>query len=384
MRYHTIISFILSVVIYMTSCSTEKNIAWKERNIEFLAAETSFPDTTYLKNMKMVQLENKGSQSIINNITKIIEIDNQLYIFDRTLNQITVFDKAGRFIRTINHMGHGKGEYIHLIDVTYDKKGGELLCLADPNSIIHYTADGTYTGTDRLHGFYTDISCDDSYIYLYHSTYADAKTPEYTLSCKSKKDGKITELLPFTEEHAPFCRQGSKLFSNGKDVTFVRKFDRNIYHVSNANIDSCFSINMKEFAFPANKPDKKYDCVELYDLCKKNKLIYMMTNVVEGERAFMFSSNLYGIYVAHPVNGQCRNYSYMNVTKYNLPLSLFTPVEGVGNKCCFILQASTVKNFKQMYETDPRVRKSINAQFIEDFKDISEESNPILFIYNVK
>ena len=114
-------------------------------------------------------------------ITKIIEIDNQLYIFDRTLNQITVFDKAGRFIRTINHMGHGKGEYIHLMDVTYDKKGGELLCLADPSSIIHYTADGTYTGTDRLHGFYTDISCDDSFIYLYHSTYADAKTPEYRL-----------------------------------------------------------------------------------------------------------------------------------------------------------------------------------------------------------
>lgn len=384
MRYHKIISFILSVVTYMSSCSTEKNLVWKERDIEFLDAETSFHDTTYLKNMKMVRLENKGSQSIINNITKIIEIDNKLYIFDRTLNQITVFDNTGRFIRTINHMGHGKGEYIHLLDVTYDKSNKELLCLVDPSSIIHYTIDGTYIGTDRLNGFYTDISCDDSYIYLYHSTYADAKTPEYTLSCKSKKNGKITELLPFTEEHAPFCRLGSKLFSNGKDVTFVRKFDSNIYHVSNASIDSCFSIKMKDFAFPANKPDKKYDCGELYDLCKKNKLIYMMTNIVEGKRFFMFSSNLYGIYVAFPANGLCRNYSYMNVTLYNIPLSLFTPVEGVEHKCSFILQASTIKNFKQMYETDPRVRKSISAQFIEDFKDISEDSNPILLIYNVK
>lgn len=384
MRYNKLVSIIMLGVMFITSCSTEKNIVWAERNLEFTDAETSFPDTTYLKNMRVVRLENKGSKSIINNIAKIIEINNHLYIFDRTLGQITVFDNNGRFVRTINHMGRGKGEYIHLLDVTYDKKNRELLCLVDPSSIIHYAIDGTYIGTDRLKEFYTDISCDDSYIYLYHSTYADAKTPGYTISCKSKKDSKITELLPFTEEHAPFCSLGNKLFSNGKDVTFVRKFDSNIYHVSNANIDSCFSIKMKNFAFPANKLDRKYDCGELYNLCKKNKFIYMMTNIVEGKSAFMFSSNLYGIYVALPANGLCRNYSYMNVTRYNIPLSLFTPVEGVEHKCCFILQASTIKNFKQMYETDSRVKKSISSQFIKDFEDVSDESNPILLMYDVK
>ena len=74
----------------------------------------------------------------------------------------------------------------------------------------------------------------------------------------------------------------------------------------------------------------------------------------------------------------------MTVSKYNLPLSLFVPVEGRKSRCCFVLHASSIMNFKNMYESDMRVKKSISAQFIEDFEDVSEESNPTLFIYTVK
>ena len=167
-------------------------------------------------------------------------------------------------------------------------------------------------------------------------------------------------------------------------MAFVRKFDHNIYHVSNAAIDSCFTMKMKSFEFPEEKLTKQYDCSELYKLCKKNKYIYIITNLVQGKASFMFSSNLYGIHVAQPASGHCRNYSYMTVSKYNLPLSLFIPVEGRNYRCCFVLHASSIMNFKNMYESDMRVKKSISAQFIEDFEDVSEDSNPTLFIYAVK
>lgn len=384
MKYNIKFSLMLFFLLSVISCSTERSLVWTEKPIEFMDAETSFCDTTFLCNMRMVRLENKGSQSAINNISKIFEIDDKLYIFDRTLNQITIFDKSGRFVRSINHRGHGKGEYVRLVDVTYDNTSNELLCLAEPSSIIHYTTNGTYIRTDKLDDYYTDICCDDSYIYLYHSTFADAKTPEYTISCMNKKDGNVTELLPFTEEFAPFCSLGNKMFANGSDISFVRKFDNNIYHVSNANIDSCFSMKMKSFEFPKEKLTKQYDCGELYDLCKKNKYIYMITNIVQGKKLFMFSSNLYGIHIAQPQSGLCQNFSYMTVSKYNIPLSIFSPIEGKGNKCYFVFQASSIKNFKKMYESDPRVKKSISSQFIDDFEDVSDESNPTLFIYDVK
>lgn len=384
MKKNITISIVIFCVVSAMSCVTEKNLAWVEKPIEFVAAETSFCDTTFLSNMRLVRLENSGTQGVVNQISKIIEIDDRLYIFDRILNQITVFDNDGRFVRTINHMGHGNGEYIRLTDVTYDRTKRELLCLAEPSSIIHYALDGTYIETDKLDDFYTDICCDESHIYLYHSTYADAKTPDYTISSRNKRDGSMKELLAFTEEHAPFCSLGSKMFANGGSIEFVRKFDNDIYHVSNGSIDSCFSMNMKSFTFPMNRLSKQYDCGELYDLCKKEKLIYMITNLVQGKSLFMFSSNLYDIHVAQLTSGLCRNYSYMTVSKYNIPVSLFCPVEGGKNKCCFVLQASSVMNFKRMYEADQRVRNSIRAEFINDTKDISEDSNPVLLIFDVK
>ena len=384
MKSYISILIVLFFIVSVISCSTEKNVTWEVKPIEFVASETSFNDTTFLSNMKMIRLENKGSQSVVNHISKIFEIDNLLCIFDKALNQITVFDSDGQFVKAINRTGHGRGEYLRLIDVTYDSTNNELLCLAEPSSIIHYTLDGTYIRTDKLDDFYTDICCDKSYIYLYHSTYADAKTPEYTISCINKSDGSVKELLTFTEEYAPFCSIGSKMFANGGSIAFARKFDDNIYYVSNGSIDSCFSMKMKSYAFPEKKLTKQYDCGELYELCHKEKLIYMITNLVQGKSIFMFSSNLNGIHVAQLSSGLCRDYSYMLVSKYNLPVTLFCPIEGKEYKCCFVLNPSSIMNFRKQYESDQRVRKSISAQFINDTKDISSDSNPTLLIYDVK
>lgn len=79
----------LCFIMCAISCSTEKSLVWVEKPVEFVNAETSLCDTTFLNNMRMVRLENKGSQSAINNTSKIIEIDDLLYIYDRILNQIT-------------------------------------------------------------------------------------------------------------------------------------------------------------------------------------------------------------------------------------------------------------------------------------------------------
>ena len=98
-RHYTTVAILLLCLMSAMSCSTEQSLAFIEKPIEFVDAETSFSDTTYLDDMKMVRLENNGSQSAINNISRIIEIDDQLYIFDRTLNRITVFDKLDTLVK---------------------------------------------------------------------------------------------------------------------------------------------------------------------------------------------------------------------------------------------------------------------------------------------
>lgn len=74
----------------------------------------------------------------------------------------------------------------------------------------------------------------------------------------------------------------------------------------------------------------------------------------------------------------------MNVTKYNIPVKVFVPFEGINSKCAFILYPSSVVNLKEMRERNPMIMKSINRAFFDDMKDITEESNPILFVYDLK
>lgn len=378
-----IVTTLTVCLISFASCTTDKNVVYEQRPIEFSDAEKSFADTTYFDNMKVIKLE-ANKKSVISNMSKVFEIEGKLYVFDRILDQIIIFDKNGKHQETINRKGHGKGEYVRLVDVAYDKEKKELLCLVDPSAIMHYTINGDYIKTEKLDGYYTDISCNKSYIYLYRATFADKKTPEYTLTCINKNTGKKTELLPFSDEYAPFCSIGSKMFANGTDVTFVRKFDNNIYNVSGAAIDSSFVLNMNSFAFPKSKLTKKYECSEIYDLCKKNNYIYMLSNIVKGNEYFLFSSNLYGIHVASPTSGECRNYTNMNVTKYNIPVNIFVPFEGANSKCAFILYPSSVMSLKEMHERNPMIMKSINRVFFDEMKDITEESNPILLVYDLK
>ena len=67
-RHYTTVAILLLCLMSAMSCSTEKSLAFIEKPIEFVDAETSFSDTTYLDGMKIVRLENNGSQSAINNL----------------------------------------------------------------------------------------------------------------------------------------------------------------------------------------------------------------------------------------------------------------------------------------------------------------------------
>lgn len=370
-------------IVACVSCSSDRTLTYTQRYIEFSDEKNSYRDTTCLKNMRVVPLE-CNKQSVIKMVSKVLNVDNNFYIFDRMLNQIVVFDTHGNHIRTINHMGHGKGEYAHLVDVAYDRENEEILCLVDPSSIIAYSKQGEYLRTEKLDDYYTDIACDTSTIYLYHSTYANKKVPEYTLTCINKSTGKSTELLPFKEEYAPFCSIGSKMFSYGNGIAFVRKFDNNIYNASNGSIDSCLVLNMNKYAFPKNLLIKQYDCSEIFGLCNKEKYIYILSSIVHGDNYALFSSNLFDINVVSLKEGKNQNYSNMIISKYNIPVTTFVPIDGSASKCCFILSPSSVVNLREMYERNPKIMIGIRSEFFSDMKDISSESNPILIVYDVK
>lgn len=100
--------------------------------------------------VQIIPLET-NSQSLIKNIQKIVKKKGKYYINDANA-RLMIFDKDGKYIRSISGIGGGPGEYISIQDFDVDPSRN-IIVLADLGKIHIYTLDGAYQYTFRIdHG----------------------------------------------------------------------------------------------------------------------------------------------------------------------------------------------------------------------------------------
>lgn len=374
--------FLIGIAMFI-ACNSTSEFAMNSIPVS-LEETDKFYDTCYLSKCRELYLETNKS-SVVNAVSKIIETnDGLICIFDLTLNQIVVFDSSGKYVRTINHTGRGPGEYIHISDVTYDKSTDELLCLVDPTAIMHYSTNGKFLKKESLDNYYTDIAVDSQYIYLYNYTYTNMVTPEYTIDCINKSTGEHHPLLPFDDEYAPFCSIGSKLFHGEGGYYFVRKFDNHIYQLCDGKINNAYEIDLGTHQFPAHELNKKYDCGELFSYCHKKEFSFLFKNVIVGKNQILFSSNLDDIYIISKDNKTGKRYTYMVISEYGIPTSALSHIDGSTDKCAFVLYPSSFISIKKLKAENCEFDKMFNFPFTDAMQAITEESNPVIFIYSLK
>ncbi len=374
---------LLGIILLFSSCKSEEIIAPHIIPIDLSNNKVNCMDSTYFINFKEVRLQS-SKNAVVNQIGKIMEIDNKIYIFDSELNQIVVFDYCGNYIKTINKVGRGPGEYIRITDVTYDRNNNQILILADTRNLLYYTKDGVFIKREKLDYFYTDIFTDSTYIYLCNSPYANRKIPEYAIECINKETGEKSFLLKVDKEYAPYCTFGNKFFGDSTGLYFVRMFEDKVYHISNGKPDRTFNLDFHKFTFPQEKLKKQFECDEIFELCYKNKYIYMLTNFATGKNNAIFRSNLEDLYIFSKRNKEGSIYRFISNSKYKIPLHDYYPVDGNISKCCFILSPSTIINLREFYQKQDKLIKDPTTNYIMGLKDITLSSNPILFFYEIK
>ena len=91
-------------------------------------------------------------QCFLYEINKIIEFNEEYYIFDKRLKKIFVFDKTGIYLRQIGSLGIGPDQYQDISDFTIDKKNGNILILSTlSSSFIHeYNTNGEFIQKKEL------------------------------------------------------------------------------------------------------------------------------------------------------------------------------------------------------------------------------------------
>jgi hypothetical protein len=165
----TVIAFLLF------SCSKTKQGDLLEIPID-IDQNASLPLSEIAEEITAIELE-LTDESVINPdyIQRVIISENEVFI--ATLDRLFVFNKAGKFIRTIGSQGQGPGEYTKIHHLALDKKNKRLLITSYSGKIISYDLNGNFLKEKSLPDvFIDDINyINDELLLLANNTNSDSK-----------------------------------------------------------------------------------------------------------------------------------------------------------------------------------------------------------------
>lgn len=285
---------LLLICCFLLSCkqtikeNTESPVTY---TVDYSDSET-FDWFSHMDITEVIPLE--FSDSSILSVAKncIIEKDKILFQ-DYKQRMVFVFDKAGKYLYSINKLGNGPDEYTDIWDLRTTWNHKEIM-INDGHKLLFYNLqDGSYThhmdlGFNSKDGilFRNCINPEENVFYLW------SNNGEYTLY--EYKDGELTGLKK---------RNGyeliTKRFSNNYNNEYLVFPDYGEYGIDKINGGKYLFIDFGKYALPADmRPQKGSDLNKI----EKSHYFKHINNVVESKDGIFISAispqtNHYEIYI---------------------------------------------------------------------------------------
>jgi hypothetical protein len=126
----TLFALIIFVaVLFYSSCSTKQGqitIDTEVEVIDFFSFSKTVVDEipeSVIKNKKYIKLDGANEDYFFKGIGKISIVDDRIYILDRRLKKLIIFDTTGTGIGCVGKRGQGPGEYLQITDFSINERG---------------------------------------------------------------------------------------------------------------------------------------------------------------------------------------------------------------------------------------------------------------------
>lgn len=287
------------------------------------------------------------NESILDNISQMQIMDNNLYILNGNNTAIFIFSNAGKFIRKIHHVGQGPGEYTKISNFSIDYINKQVVVLdAFSNKIIVYDAMGNYKNTIQLKFFpirlvptktgfvhlysepkekYSNVEMEANSIHFLDNNgkflYASKKddTPltievRSDLSFANLKNGTflyqpiLSDTIYFVSENAVEVKyvfhSNSKYkildYKDRQNITFTFTEPKSISNINNMIKNGyLFSwgeiLDLNDYLYSGFSGLMESDRVKIYYSKAKNKAITVSPNEIRGDEMFC------NIFMASPI-----------------------------------------------------------------------------------
>lgn len=115
---------------------------------------------TVFRSYRFIPLET-AEECLISYINKILFYKNRIYILDLMSNKAYVFDRSGKFVRSLGNAGRGPGEHLFAKDLSIDKAKDKITLLdTGGGKMLFYDLDGKFLQEVPVYYNFSNIEYD--------------------------------------------------------------------------------------------------------------------------------------------------------------------------------------------------------------------------------
>lgn len=367
----TLFLFALIIIgVFINSCKKNADIPEEIIKIDLFSNNTN---TANLEMTSFVQLQTLDS-SLIRGIDKIEIYSDFIYVFDKSVKALFVFDKNGKFIRRTKS-GKGPGECLDPWDFIVDKDKQRIL-LWDQGSynMIEFDLKLNYLTSKQYKGLvirnFKKLS-KDTFLALIQYPILNDSIDKQTLYNYVIYDNDFTKpiskMLPTTRDLAGLTLNSP--ISPKARALFVAPFDNNIYGLKNNNLKVIYNIDFGKCNVTSDDVEKGMPYI--FSLTRKGIRTGSLNNIFENENylSFLFFYKAGPLFCIHKKK---TNLSYMSsdlIRDQKLPdCSLFGILDD-DTFICSVEANEFIKYSKRMGLTS---------------NDVKEFDNPIIMYFRIK
>ena len=362
-----------------------------DNGAETILYDENNAETLQLKDVveltKVIRLEDSGPNSMVGHIDELLCVNGVFVVVDKyESRRILTFDINGKFISKISALGNGPHEYISVRDVCITPQGNIGIVDTQKRRILEFTVDGKYISE-------IPISCMPAYV-----EFLNNDTLVLNVSCNTNNEDKhineseiiITdrnmnsigyfgEDMLYKTERSDYAMIMQQVYKYGGSVYCTLLEDNVIYQVTGKTMKPKYNLKMV--------PD---DLIPMWDKKAHNRDDFMIWfykqphfySFMEFEDYTLLSYSREGDVIPRLLYDHKKKQTFALEESDDEPLfSYYFGLNAVMDDGHSIVTWNTASMVKYREEHGSEID---NDLLREACKDLTEESNPLLFVFTLK
>lgn len=346
----------------------------RTENIDgFTFVDYALNDSTIFNECHVVPLETNDN-SIFREISRIYKTNDCIFILDKSLDKICIFDTQGNYQYKIENIGNGPREYLSLMDFCLDIEKEEILLLCDrPYKIMRFKYNGQFLNEIKIDGLFMNIAMNEGYIYCNRFESSKSDLNKYEIWCMSRNGERHSNFLEKRDHVANKLRHTGNSLNGSKHIYYTRRFDNKVYQITKEGLTEKYILDFGQFNVPEHL-SKEQDLKKFRSECKEKKYIYSITEFIEHEKYIIFNTNQ-AICIYDKNKETFIGYPAIQNTRFDIGTNSFYSNSYDKNSIVMKIEPSILYMFKE------NVKNEKMSTFINRIK---EDDNPILLFYQFK